>query len=174
MPQKTRFTIYDAMEQNGVFASNPANPGARDNDGNNIHQFAEYPKMLYHPEGEERVVVPAEIVMTPLGPRENNEQKELIHKVVNSSEEEKVLRAEGWLGHPAEAMRVRVEAFIAASNLTEKQQKVLLASIPKIAISSNREQELMDEIAKLKAEKLVEAKPVPRDALVDEPKDDEA
>ena len=40
------------------------------------------------PEGEERIVTPAEIVMTPLGARELNEQRELINKTVNSEAEE--------------------------------------------------------------------------------------
>lgn len=172
MPQKTRFTIYDAMEQGGVFASNPANPGARDNDGNPLYTGpVEYPKMLYHPEGEEKVVIPAEIVMTPLGPRENNEQKELIYKVVNTPEEEAEFRALGWFAHPAEAVKVRIEAFIAGANLSEKEQKALLAKIPKIRMSENREAALLAEIEKLKRERDAANSVKPRDALVAEPDD---
>lgn len=150
MPQKNRFTIYDAMENSGVFASNAANAGSRDNDGNALYIGpVEYPKMLYHPEGEERVVVPAEIIMTPLGAKEVNEQKELINKTVNSVEEEAVLVAEGWLDHPAKAVKVRVMATIENSNLTDKETKALLAKIPKLSPTSNKVAELEAEIAKL-------------------------
>ncbi len=150
MPQKTRFTIYDAMENSGVFASNPANPGSRDNDGNALYVGpVEYPKMLYHPEGEERVTTPAEIVMTPLGARELNEQRELIHKTVNSVEEEAELLASGWHDHPAKAVKVRIMGVIASSNLTPKEEAKLLAKIPKLSPSSNKVAELEAEIAKL-------------------------
>lgn len=150
MPQKTRFTIYDAMEQDGVFDRNPANPNSRDNDGNALYTGpVEYPKMLYHPEGEERVIVPAEIIVTPLGPKEVNEQKELIHKTVGSAEEEAELVTEGWHDHPAKAVRARVMGVIASSKLTEKEEKALLAKIPKLAPSVNKIAELEAEIAKL-------------------------
>ncbi len=163
MPQKTRFTIYDAMEQDGVFDRNPANPNSRDNDGNSIYTGpVEYPKMLYHPEGEERIVVPAEIIMTPLGAKEVNEQRELIHKTVGSVEEEAALITEGWHDHPAKAVKVRVMATIASSKLTPKEEAKLLATIPKLSPTSNKVAELEAEIAKLvklraaDAEKLAE------------------
>lgn len=152
---KTRFTIYDAMENNGFFASNSANAGSMDHDGNALYTGpVEYPKMLYHPQGEEKIIVPAEMVLragqyVPVG-----EQRELINMIVNNSVEEKAALAEGWLDHPAKAMRVRVENIIETNELSEKETKALLAKIPKISISINREAELLAEIAKLKAEKL--------------------
>lgn len=150
MPPKTRFTIYDAMENNGVFSSNPANPGSRDNDGNALYVGpVEYPKMMYHPDGEERVIVPVEIVVTPLGPREHNEQKELIHKIVNSVEEEAELRAEGWFDHPAKAVEVRIKALIASSNFSPKEEKALLAKIPKLSPTSDKVRQMEEEIARL-------------------------
>lgn len=150
MPQKTRFTIYDAMENSGVFASNPANPGSRDNDGNALYVGpVEYPKMLYHPEGEERITTPAEIVMTPLGARELNEQHELINKTVNNEAEEIAARAEGWLDHPAASVRIRIMNLIAASSLTPKEEAKLLAKIPKLSPTSNKVAELEAEIARL-------------------------
>lgn len=150
MPQKTRFTIYDAMEQNGIFSSNPANPGSRDNDGNSLYTGpVEFPKMLYHPEGEQRIIVPAEIVVTPLGPRELNEQKEMLHLIVNNQAEADAALAEGWHDHPAKALRVRITNYIASANLTEKEEKALIAKIPAISMGANREAELMAEIARL-------------------------
>lgn len=147
---KTRFTIYDAMENNGIFSVNPANAGSRDLDGNVLYTGpVEYPKMLYHPDGEEKVIVPAELVLragqyVPVG-----EQKELINKIVASKEEEDVALAEGWHDHPAKAVRVRIEALIEASDFTDKEEAALLAKIPKIAISQNREAELLAEIERL-------------------------
>ena len=150
MPQKTRFTIYDAMENSGFFAANPANPGSRDNDGAPLYTGpVEYPKMMYHPQGEEKIIVPAEIVMTPLGAREYNEQREMIHQIVQSKEEEEALKEEGWLDHPAKAMEVRIRNYIADANLSDKEAAKLIAKIPKIAISVNREAELLAEIAHL-------------------------
>lgn len=149
---KTRFTIYDAMENAGVFASNPANAGSRDNDGNSIYAGpVEFPKMLYHPLGEEKIIVPAEMVLRagqyiPVG-----EQKELIYKNVNSQAELDEAIAEGWWDHPAKAVKARIDALIAESNFTEKETKALLAKIPKLAPSVNRIAELEAEIARLTA-----------------------
>ena len=146
MPQKTRFTIYDAMEGRGVFSSNPANPGSRDNDGNDLYTGpVPFPKMVYHPEGEERITTPAEMVLragqyVPVG-----EQRELINKTVNNQAEFDAAIAEGW--------QARVNGLIEAGNLTEKEIKALLASIPKLSPSVNRIKELEAEIARLTATK---------------------
>lgn len=174
MPQKTRFTIYDAMEQNGYFAQNPANPGARDNDGNPLYVGpVEFPKMLYHPEGEEKIIVPAEIVMTPYGPKELNEQREMIHMIVHNQGEADAALAEGWHDHPAKALKVRIMGIIANSHLNEKQEKALLAKIPKISLSINREAELLAEIARLTKLQEAEAAPaVEKTPAVPDPDDD--
>ena len=154
MPQKTRFTIYDAMEGRGVFSSNPANPGSRDNDGNDLYTGpVPFPKMVYHPEGEERITTPAEMVLragqyVPVG-----EQRELINKTVNNQAEFDAAIAEGWHDHPAKAVEARVNGLIEAGNLTEKEIKALLASIPKLSPSVNRIKELEAEIARLTATK---------------------
>jgi hypothetical protein len=103
-----RFTIYDAMEAAGHFDSNPANTYATDSvTKQSIYRKAEYPKMLFHPKGEERVSVPAEEIMTPFGPKKIGEQRELIHQVVNSPSEEQRLLADGWHPHPADAIGAR-------------------------------------------------------------------
>lgn len=105
MPRRAkRFTIYDVMEENGVFDTNPANSYARDADGGSL--FAgpvEYPKMLYHPEGKTRVTVPAEEIMTPFGPKRVGEKTEIIHRIVNNEDEENELVAEGWHKSPNRA-----------------------------------------------------------------------
>ncbi len=151
---KTRFTIYDAMENSGIFQLNPANPGSRDTDGNALYTGpVEYPKMLYHPDGEEKIIVPAEMVLragqyVPVG-----EQRELIHKIVNNKAEDDEATAAGWHDHPAKAVRARIEALIESSEFTEKETKVLLDKIPKLAPTSNRVAELEAEIAKLRAER---------------------
>lgn len=151
MPPKTRFTIYDAMENSGFFASNPANPGSRDNDGNALYTGpVEFPKMLYHPEGEQKIVVPAEIITTPLGPKEVGEQKQLIHKIVGSQAECDEALASGWHDHPAKAIEARIRLFIANSELSEKEEATLIAKIPKISASADREAQLLAEIARLK------------------------
>lgn len=104
--QKTVFTIYDVMEANGEFEKNTANVVARD-PVTGISTYAgpvEYPKMLYHPTGEERVVVPAEIIVTPLGPQRVGEQRILVTKTVRNAEEEKELLEAGWHDRPNKAV----------------------------------------------------------------------
>lgn len=106
MPRNNRFTIYDVMDQNGVFERNPANAGSRSNDGTALYNGpVQYPKMLFHPQGAEQILVPAEIIVTPLGPKAVGEQRELIYKIANNAQEEADLRAEGWHTHPSGALR---------------------------------------------------------------------
>jgi hypothetical protein len=105
MPARNRFTIFDALEASGAFASNPANAGSRDADGNALYVGpVEFPKMFYHPEGKTRITVQAEIITTPLGPKAVGEQREIISKVAANAAEAKRLLAEGWHDHPAKAM----------------------------------------------------------------------
>lgn len=106
MAQRNRFTIYDVLDAKGVFDSNPANPGSRNHEGQALYAGpVEYPKMVYHPLGLERIVVPAEVITTPYGPKEVGEQRELISQVVNNAEEEQKLVAAGWHLHPAAAIQ---------------------------------------------------------------------
>lgn len=99
MARKNRYTVYDLMDDKGVFEKNPANAISPNYTGPQ-----EYPKMLYHPKGEERVTQKAEIVVTPLGPEKVGEQRELKYVIVNSLEEEEVKLSEGWHKHPALAI----------------------------------------------------------------------
>ncbi len=148
-----RFTIYDALEKAGYFDKNSANTYSRDpTTGESLFTAPhEYPKMLYHPEGEEKVIVPAEIIMTPLGPKSIGEQREMIYKIVGSRVEEEALLADGWHTHPAGGVRKRVELFIEASPaISEKEKAKLLGGIPSIS-SDTRIRELERELARLTA-----------------------
>lgn len=147
MSRKTRFTIYDALEAAGFFDSNPANTFARDKDGGNLFKGPiEYPKMLYHPQGEEQITVPAEMITTPMGAKFVGEQRKLISKIVESAEADEVAQAEGWHDHPAKAIRARIQLKIAAGELTD----AALKSIPIIS-SDNKVKDLEAEITKLQA-----------------------
>jgi hypothetical protein len=110
--QDNTFTIYDAMAKKGVFSSNPANPQSFDpTSGEGLYRGpVPFPKMVYHPKGERRVTVPAEIVNGPYGPTRNSEQTALISKVVNNEEELKIALAEGWHTHPADAVEASLTA----------------------------------------------------------------
>lgn len=101
-----RFTVYDVLESKGHFKKNPANINAQDDQGAALYIGpVQYPKMLYHPKGEERIIQEGEVINTPMGPKLIMQQRELIWMIVNNSAEEKQAVAEGWHHHPAEAMR---------------------------------------------------------------------
>jgi hypothetical protein len=99
-----RFTIYDMMEQKGVFDENPANVNARDDEGLSIYQKQDFPKMYYHPEGKTRVTVPAEEVATPFGPKRVGEKSEIIWILAKNQKEADLLEKKGWHDHPAKAI----------------------------------------------------------------------
>ena len=102
---RNRFTIYDALEAKGVFDLNPANPGARDNDGASLYRGpVEFPKMLYSPSGATEVISPGEVVVTPFGPQRMAEQRALLTRIVFSAEDEAEARTAGWHDHPAKAI----------------------------------------------------------------------
>lgn len=104
-PRNQRLTIYDIMDQQGRFASNPANPGSVNEAGESIYKRQDFPKMFYHPLGETRITVPAETVVTPFGPKFVGEQREIIWRLAADADEAEALRAEGWHDHPAKALR---------------------------------------------------------------------
>jgi len=105
MPAGNRFTIYDAMEHRGDFRKNPANVGARDDDGTALFTGPiAFPKMLYHPEGKTKVTEPGEEVFTPFGPKVLNRKEEIISVVVKNAQEEKKYLDLGWHRHPAKAI----------------------------------------------------------------------
>lgn len=97
-PGNQRFTVYDAMDAKGVFAANSANASAGPN-----YARQEFPMMLYHPQGAERVTDPGEIIATLMGPKVVGEKRELISIVVDSPERLAEALADGWHKHPAKA-----------------------------------------------------------------------
>ena len=153
MSTRHRFTIFDVLEQKGYFEANPANPQSRDKtDGRALYTGpVEYPKMLYHPTGQERVIVPAEVIQTPLGPKEVGEQRELVWQIVDSAAADAEAQAEGWWDHPSKAIRKRVELLIEANpHFSEKERAKLLKAIP-VMSSDTRIRDLEAEIARLTA-----------------------
>ncbi len=145
-----RFTIYDAMEKAGIFDSNPANNYSRDpTDGHSLYTGpVPYPKMLYHPLGEEKVTVPGEILSTAFGPKLVGEQRELIWQIVNNEAEDVAAAAAGWHDHPSKAIRARIEKLIETSQFSEAETAKLLKSIPTMS-SDSRIKDLEAEIARL-------------------------
>src|SRR5271166_1246523 len=115
-----RFTVYDAMEASGYFSKNPANIGARDADGRSLYGGpVKFPMMLYHPQGEERVLVPGTKERTSYGTVETfGEQWEIISKVVTTEAELSEALAEGWHKHPAMAIKVANETWRKERGLT--------------------------------------------------------
>jgi|SRR5215469_17896856 len=99
MARKTRFTVYDMLDEKGTFEKNPANACSPDYKGP-----IKFPTMLYHPKGETRVTSRAEEVRTPSGSQFVGEQRELIHTVAHDQDEKDRLMAEGWWDHPAKAI----------------------------------------------------------------------
>lgn len=96
---QNRFTVYDVMDAKGVFRENTANVASAE------YAKRAFPKMLYHPEGREKITRAAETIATPYGPKEVGEQRELESRTVRTAEEERELLTAGWHTHPAFAMK---------------------------------------------------------------------
>lgn len=148
-----RFSIFDMMEEKGIFEANSANTFARDSEGASIYKKQDYPRMLYHPKGEERVIVPAQAEVTPFGPKMLGEQREIIFRQVNDPDEEKALLLDGWHKHPADAIVAR------NANLDEHNEKrrqrglepLFPMEVPKLS-AENKVSTLEEEKADLLAE----------------------
>lgn len=95
-----RFTVFDVMEARGDFDNNVANAQSPEFSGPQP-----YPQMFYHPEGRERVLKPAEVIMTYEGPKKVGELREIIWKIANDKAEANALIADGWHSKPADAIR---------------------------------------------------------------------
>src|SRR5271167_1873134 len=106
MPARHRFTIYDAMEAKGIFERNPANAGARSEDGQMLYAGpVQFPRMLYHPNGETKITDLGEEVETARGWVVRNQKTEIVTQTVNSAEEEAEWLAKGWHKHPSPAIQ---------------------------------------------------------------------
>lgn len=105
--RRNQFTIYDAMEARGVFLSNPANVGARDDQNNIIYKGPlPYPKMLYHPEGKEKQVSPEVKIPVPgFGIQIMPATFEMISMIVAGPEEHQKMADQGWHDSPAKALK---------------------------------------------------------------------
>jgi len=106
MARENIHTVYDRMNAKGMFAVNPANRDSRDKfTGESLYKGpVKFPKMLYHPEGKTKVVIPARVENGPYGPERRNEQSEIISVIVNSEAELADRLAKGWHEHPADAI----------------------------------------------------------------------
>ena len=99
MARRNRYSIFDMMDDKGVFDKNPANACSDKYIGPQP-----FPKMVYHPKGEYRVTQKAEVVVTPFGPEKVGELKELIYRTVQDQEELDRALDEGWHMHPADSI----------------------------------------------------------------------
>ena len=102
MAKRSRYTVYDMLDEKGVFEENPANPCA-----GSRYVKQNYPKMFYHPKGEERIVQRAEVIATPAGHEKVGELRQMITKIAENEEEADKLLSEGWWDHPAKAIKAR-------------------------------------------------------------------
>src|SRR5258705_5382316 len=142
--QNARFSIYDALDANGYFdggpqakfPGNPANAEHADYKGP-----VEYPRMFYHPEGKERVVVPAEIIETPMGAKLVNEHRELICAIAADAAEAAKFRAAGWHDHPAKA-NAKAGRAVAPQTASDKIAE-LEAEIRRLTAARNSEQAIL-------------------------------
>lgn len=148
MPRENIHTVFDRMAAKGVFRANPANQDSVDANGQSAYQGpVQFPKMVYHPKGASRITVQAEMVATPFGPTMNNQQKEIINKLVNSKVElDEALKA-GWHQHPSDAI---------AAGLTEEDIAAGVRPPPKGAASritslEAERDKLAAELAEMKA-----------------------
>lgn len=123
-----RFTRFDLMDAMGVFASNPANVNSIGEDGESLYKGPiPYPKMMYEPSGAKRITVPAEIIVTPFGPKEVGEQREIVSQIVQDVAEEKRLRELGWHDHPAKAIAAgggEAPAMSSASRIEDLERQL--------------------------------------------------
>ncbi len=97
-----RYSIYDVMEDKGVFEANPANVYAINHEKQSLYKGpVEYPKMFYHPTGEEQVINPGTTELITGQYVVMGRLLETKWKLANNKEEEKQLRKDGWHDHPS-------------------------------------------------------------------------
>lgn len=118
-----RFTVFDVLDQQGVFDQNPANSTSPQYNGPVL-----YPKMFYHPLGKTRVIQKAEVLSTAFGPVKVGEQFELICRTAPDRVEEERLRAAGWHDHPAKAIAAsgaEAPPMTATGRIVELEQQLV-------------------------------------------------
>ena len=123
MSNLQRYSVYDHMERKGVFRVNPANVDSRDSEGKTLYKGPQpYPKMFYHPEGEEKTLVPEHVEIDRGREMVIPAKYELIAEIAESPEAERTLRAAGWYDHPSKA--------IEAANKRLKAEGKKLKAVP--------------------------------------------
>ncbi len=122
------FTIYDRLEENGYFDSNPANVDSRGPHGEQIHKRQDFPKMVFHPKGQYRVTNPGEYIGTVMGPKLVGVQSELIFKIVENPDELAEALAEGWHKTPAASVASSVGGVPNMPELAAAAQNLIPAS----------------------------------------------
>lgn len=147
-----RFSIFDAMENAGVFRANSANAYAVSKDGASLYRGpVEYPKMLYFP--QEIIIVPASAEVGPLAGQYSgmslNEQRAMKDKIVNDREEEARALAEGWFQTPVEAIEALNEKLIEQGLPTKPVPPV--SSAVQVKRLENSKAELEEQLAKAQA-----------------------
>lgn len=149
MARQRRFTVYDALDANGYFSGNPANADSTAADGRSLYAGpVEFPKMLYHPTGDRKITVEAEIIVTPLGPKAVGQQMELVSVIVADAAEEARYIADGWHTTP--------RASLAAAGLAEPE----VSAESRLADANATIARMQLEVQQLKAQGLAAAQPV--------------
>jgi hypothetical protein len=101
MAKKNRiYSVFHAMDDAGMFDNNPANQSAGP-----LYRKQQFPRMVWHPEGETRVTQEAEEIETKSGVKFVGEKREIIYRVANNRREYDRLLQDGWHAHPAGAMK---------------------------------------------------------------------
>jgi hypothetical protein len=127
------YSIYHAMEDRGVFEQNKANAQAVNNDGLSTYSGpVEYPKMLYHPKGEEYCVSQGIMIVDrdnrPVYDEKGNPKYAgsvfaIKNRVVDTLEEEETLKAEGWHYTEGDALRANPDKADRAPPKSKVQQQ---------------------------------------------------
>ena len=136
MPRENRFTIYDASGEDGRLLTRTRRtrmPGTRRPEPPLQGVRSSTRRCCTLPQGKKRINVPAKVIaLTPVARKRSGSRWSLVHQVVNSREEEEEALASGWHDHPAKAIKVRIEALVAAGALEKKKE--LLKKIPKMGL----------------------------------------
>lgn len=155
MAKRRIFTIYDKLDEDGYFDSNPANPQSRGPQGQMIYTGpVKFPKMVYDGHGFFKITNRAEAVATPMGPKFVGEQRELINMIVENEGQYAEAKKSGWLDTPAEAMTKNPNRLTQAEALAAQSGSGAVPTTPaEIALAETKRQlaEANAKIAELEA-----------------------
>jgi len=127
------YSVYHAMDEAGVFEDNVANAQAVNQDGISIYAGpVQYPKMLYHPQGEMELVSQGIMVTNRDGDPVRDERGNVKYAgqhwgvknvTVQSPEEEAEFVGKGW--HLTEAAARRINPATAGSAPPKSPYEIL-------------------------------------------------